>query len=670
MKWWQAVLLGGILLIAAALRFTALDWDDYQHYHPDERYITWIATTIEIASSPAGKPFWDPAGSTFNPFYWPENAASEGIEVLQGQPRSFAYGHLPLYLGVAATRLAEWVGPGLSRLFPDSFFTRDILNTAGLIEFRHLTAVARALTALVDVGTVLLVFWIGKQLFGSPAGLLAAAFLALNVMHIQLAHFFIVDPYLTFFTVAAVGSMVAATRPGAEKPSTGWLVVAAVSIGLAMGSKFSAALLILPLTLALWMGPQVSRRRFLLSLLGLGLLAGITFVVTNPYAVLDWSCSAILPARTLGPLRFPAVDFRSCYLENIVRQGLMVQGDLDAPFARQYDGTWPYLYFIEMQLRWGMGLPLGIAAFIGFGWAVWRGGRAIWQRAQAWRQGERGKRWADYLPAGEWILLAWTIPYFLTTGNFYAKFMRYMQPLTPFLMIYAAGMLFSWRRPWWRRLAISGILLFTALYAVAFSNLYDQEHPWKVASTWIFDNLPPGAVIVSELWDQGLPTSMDVDGVYRSRFDYDLQELTWLDKVDAGDNWENLTGQLQQLADADLAVIASNRVYSVVPRQSDRYPLAGQYHQLLFNGDLGYELVFVVGRSPQLGEIHLWADRFGGSGVTPPAEVVDYLAATPRINLGPADESFLVYDQPLVMLFRNTGQLTVAEMLAQFEASP
>ena len=94
-KYW--LLLGLILVIAAALRLTGIDWDAYNHYNPDERYITWVATTIEAPAD------WstalEPTASSFNPFYWPEDAESEGIEVLQGEPRSFAYGHLPLYLG-------------------------------------------------------------------------------------------------------------------------------------------------------------------------------------------------------------------------------------------------------------------------------------------------------------------------------------------------------------------------------------------------------------------------------------------------------------------------------------------------------------------------------------------------------------------------------------------
>jgi len=75
----------------------------------------------------------------------------------------------------------------------------------------------------------------------------------------------------------------------------------------------------------------------------------------------------------------------------------------------------------------------------------------------------------------------------------------------------------------------------------------------------------------------------------------------------------------------------------------------------------------VASRSARLGDVHLWADRFIGSGVAPPAGVAAYLDTFSRLDFGRADESFLVYDQPLVMLFRNTGQLTMEEMLARFD---
>ena len=208
-KWMIWLLLALIIVVAAVLRWTGLDWDGYTHFHPDERYIHWVATTIEWPDE--WTTAFSPSESTINPYYWPPDAESVGIVVEQDQSRKFAYGHLPLYLGVAATKLADWLGEtAVSNIFPSHWlFTTDILNTADMVEFRHLAAVTRALTGLVDLGTILFVFLLGRCLFSPEVGLLAAAFLALNVMHIQLAHFFVVDPYLTFFTVAALYFMVA-----------------------------------------------------------------------------------------------------------------------------------------------------------------------------------------------------------------------------------------------------------------------------------------------------------------------------------------------------------------------------------------------------------------------------------------------------------------------------
>ena len=375
-RWLQQGLSLLILLGAAALRLTGIDWDDYHHFHPDERYITWVATTIEWPDS--WRTAFNASQSTFNPFYWPPAAASEGIEVLQDQPRRFAYGHFPLYLGVAATRLMARAGPALAAFLPSEWLlTRDLLNGGGLVEFRHLTAVSRALTGLVDVGTVALVFLLGRRVYGVAVGLLAAAFLAVNVMHIQLAHFFVVDPYVTFFGVAAIYFMVASGRVGEwasggareqrRSLSTVYWLLAAVCVGLAVGSKFSAVLLFLPLTLAAWLSPADGWGR---RLVVAALVAGLAFFLTNPFALLDFTCEVVTPSYQIGPVTIPALDWRSCYLDNVTRQNTMVRGGDNFPFTRQYEGTLPYLYHIEMQLRWGMGPLLGLVAFAGFGWAI------------------------------------------------------------------------------------------------------------------------------------------------------------------------------------------------------------------------------------------------------------------------------------------------------------
>ncbi len=701
----RAVLLA-ILVVAAALRLTGLDWDEFQHHHPDERYIAWVATTIEFPS-PGSLSWadWQPATSTFNPFRWPPEAASEGIVVLQDEPRDFAYGHVPLYLGVLATRLAERLGPVLTPLLPDGWsLTADVLNGAGRIEFHHLTAVGRALTALFDVGTVLLTFLLGRRLYGVAVGLLAAALLAVTVLHVQLAHFFASDPYLTFFTVAVLYALVAVHNAAGARQRRRWILLAAALVGLAVGSKFTAVLLLLPLVWTAWAAGQ-ARRWWAEALVALG-VAALVFALTNPFALLDNTCP--VPAETvrLGPLSAPAGLTRNCYLQNVAEQNAMARGAADLGFTRQYEGTLPYLYFIEMQVRWGMGPLLGVVAFAGLGWAVWCAGRRatlpnrslshdVGPIVEMPIQGTRFGRIALPLRlAGDSvvIVLLWVVPTFIITGSFAVKYMRYMQPIVPLLIMFGAALLMAGGRRvargaggqtaesasldagrvaggGWRVAGIALpalVVLFTALYALAFMAIYAQEHPWNAASRWVYANVPPGTALLSEQWDDYLPATMVVDGELRRREEFPNAELTWLSRPDAADDEVKLLANLELLAAADYVTILSNRVYGVVPRLPERFPLSSQYHQLLFDGRLGYEAVWVGGRAPRLWGVTLLPDTFGWPGLKPPAVVAEQWQRGPTISFGRVDESFVVYDQPLTMIFRNVGRLTVEEMRAQF----
>lgn len=670
-KWIIRILLGVVLLISAVLRLTGLDWDAYNHYQPDERYITWVATAIEWPSD--WRTALHPTLSTLNPYFWPPEATSAGIIVPQNEPRNFAYGHWPLYLGVAATRGAAWVGEQFRPFLPPNWlFTRDILNGAGMNEFRHITAVSRLITALFDVGTVGMVFLLGRRVYGTAAGLLAAALLGLTVLHIQLAHFFAFDPFMTFGVVTAVYGMVAGL---AQSPNR-WVywLLAAVATGMAIGAKFSAVLLVIPLFLALFLAWDEKRpyqpRHFaswpwvwqLAVLLG---IASLTFALSNPFAVLDWTCDPSTPARQIGPLTIPAVNWRSCFLDNISLQNAMASGSSDNTFTRQYISTPPYLYHIEMQTKWGMGPFLGVSAFVGMIWAIWKTADFLLSQLFSTR-----RKISGLVPSTQysvWVLLAWVLPFFLINGFFHAKFMRYMQPITPFLALFAAALLCQWaQKTWPGKVALAIVVAATGFYAWAFVNLYNQAHPWDTASTWIYTHIPPGAIILNEQWDDPLPTNLPVGGKMRQAAEYTTHELTWIDGPDARDHEEKLAQNLLWLAQADYVVIASNRVYGVVPRLPQRYPLSSQYHQLLFDGSLGYEAVYVNGRFPHLFGLSIKPDTFSWPGLHPPLLTAQFLEQLPGLTWGRADESFMVYDQPLTMIFQNVERKTADEMRSLF----
>jgi hypothetical protein len=407
-----------------------------------------------------------------------------------------------------------------------------------------------------------------------------------------------------------------------------------------------------------------------LALLG---LAFLVFAVTNPFAILDFSCAAQSPVVKIGPIEIPSINWGSCYLMNIGLQGSMVRGIRDVPFVRQYFGTTPYLYQIEMQLRWGMGVILGIAAFAGFLWAIWRIATAA---RTTWKERKKGEGLsftpvhygpnAPAVSAPEIVVSAWTLPFFLLTGLLAVKFMRYMQPLTPFLMIYAAAMLLTIPFIKIRRLLIIFVLSITILYSISFISIYDQPHPWIEASQWIYKQIEPNSRILTEVWDDSLPDNLRVGNKNLKKEIYLNDAVNWLSGTGVLDNEDKLLSNLAKVAESDVVVIVSNRNYGVIPRLEELYPLSSQYYPLLFDGSLGYELSFVTTRTPSVLGLNLVPDSFGWPELNPPEPVDAYFDELGGISIGRFDESFTVYDQPLVMIFINQERLSAKEMGEQF----
>src|SRR5262249_29976640 len=90
--------------------------------------------------------------------------------------------------------------------FPKLTLLQQLLNPGrlNLTDYYQIHKVGRVLSMLFDLGSVLMVFLIGRRLYGRRVGLLAALLLALAVLPIQLAHFFTVDSATAFFTLLTV----------------------------------------------------------------------------------------------------------------------------------------------------------------------------------------------------------------------------------------------------------------------------------------------------------------------------------------------------------------------------------------------------------------------------------------------------------------------------------
>jgi hypothetical protein len=597
----EIVFLALILVAAGALRLYGLNWDAGHWLHPDERQIYFVVMDLE----------------------WPRSLAEVLSPDSPLNPGFFAYGSLPIYLLKLAVTLLEPLWPAV--------------RSSG-----ELHLVGRLLAVLFDLGSISLTYRLARTLGGpvtgerdeegaqfAPGGseiagrtsklapgavraLFAAGLLSVAVLAVQIAHFYTADPLLTFTVVLTLNLASDVARGGGLRRQ----VALGVGLGLAMATKVSAAPLVLVVLVAF--GAEGARKRalgivhkapWLVTVRGVIMtlaVAGLAFLVAQPYALIDWPT----------------------YVNDTIRESQIARGTYDVPYTVQYAGTWPFLYSMWQTALWGLGLPLGLVGWISLIACLVR-----WLRSGGWTDA---------------LLLAWAGPYFVITALLQARHLRYMLPLVPILCILVARSLPQdcRERPRLTRcrvviLGYWGMAGVSLAYALILVSMYAKPHSWIVASEWIYTRAVGGSSLTVEHWDTALPLPLDVEGQPRRPTEYDVRTLAPYDEPESATTWESASADL---ASSDYLVIASRRLYGSIPRIPDRYPVGSRYYDLLFAGELGFEQVGEFTRGPQ------W--------LNPPIPPLP--GAAPAL-LRP-DESFVVYDHPRALVFRNSERLSAEEL--------
>ena len=442
-----------ILLVAAAFRLNALEtWDANTHQHPDERFMTIVASQVSVPASLGD--YFNTARSSLNPY-------------ANGQS-NYAYGQLPLML----TRLVAEALPTCDRCMAFTGYDR-------------IYEVGRALSALADLGTIVFAWLLAGRVFGVRTAHLTALLLSITVLHVQLAHYFAVD---TFATCFAAGALFFGQRAWQRESLVDGLL-AGVFVGLATASKVSA-LLLLPVLGLVFVWPRRGRPspgQFFDGVTAFGVTlvsAFFSFRVTEPYAF-------------LGPAPW-GLRLNPQWLTDKAYQVEVSSGKIDVPFMIQWAGTSPYTFVVQNVVQWAMGPALGIACLVGLAVACWRLVRGHAREREAL------------------LIILWSIVNLAYFGGQFAKFLRYLLPTYFTLVMLAAYVLllgtdrFAQIRRFhlsrlqrWLAPAVVGL---TAGWAVAFSHgIYDQPLSRFQASDWIYANIPAGATIANEHWDDSLP---------------------------------------------------------------------------------------------------------------------------------------------------------------------
>ena len=702
--WGPNFLLPALLVAALALRLYGIDWDQGHGFHPDERSFYLRADDMfRVLTKAPGHETWLAQ--------WPEMRAglpsigtALSAERSPLNPHWFPLGSVLIYALVLIRSVAE--------LFTD--WAAMDMRFAG-----------RTLTALADTASVALMFAIGRRMYGTWTGLLAAALTTFAVVHIQHAHFYRPEPFTVLTSLAALWAMLRFmdTRRIRDAALLGLLV------GLAMAPKVSVAPILAPLVLVFlwawrdrsggrWADLTVwSAVRFAPMVLLVGLLALAAFFITTPYAFLDFST----------------------FVSDIRAQAEMAREAGHWPFTWQYADTPAFWYQIRQTAVWGLGLPLGLVAWLAApftAWMAWRGGLA--QRFDL-------------------LLLAWAVPAFVFLELFEVKFLRYVFPLMPFYVLMGARMLVAFvtwaqarrnrgsrdaallpddapfseewhatpptvgddlifdeplfgddapfseewhatpptggmvvsatgrpiepdalagRQPSrWQTIAevsrryaypVSIVVLVvvvasTVLYALTFSSVYSRPHTAVAAAEWINANVPSNAPIIN-------------GGSYWDERIPDLGRYdVWTFAAYHPDSDRTKIPELVgRLSSSDYVVFYSNRAYGSVARLPGEYPQSSAFLRLLFSGDLGYRLERSFSSYPTLAGFELRDDPYGRADLPAPVRAEKSSWQPGRhhgLNLGYADENVIGYDHPQALVFRNADRLTRSEIRSRIDDS-
>lgn len=317
----QAVIAGILaVVITATLRFVGIDWDSGTHLHPDERFLTMVATNIRWPQSP--QEYFDTHASPLNP----HNMGH----------KFYVYGTWPIAI------------------------TKAVAQTLRRDSYDGFPLVARSASAFVDILTAGLVFAITLILTKRYDTSVLALFLyGISVLPIQLSHFFSVDTFANLFTTATLLLIVRllSLKKLLLNKLLATVMLMGACTGLAVGAKISSAI-ILPIVfifLLIWVIKLPKNN------IGTGFCVFITISISFACVI-----------RLTYPYLFDGWQLNPLVLANWKELKAFDGAETHFPPALQWIGTVPVLYPLIDLMTWGLGLPLGIICVFAVILSVWR----------------------------------------------------------------------------------------------------------------------------------------------------------------------------------------------------------------------------------------------------------------------------------------------------------
>ncbi len=462
-------------------------------------------------------------------------------------------------------------------------FLAQIVGWSGNLYRIHL--ISRLVSSLASILSVFFVYEIANKLFGRKAGIVASVLFTFSPGSIQYSHFGVSDSLAVFLMIV----LLYLSLIFVEKYSYKVNLLMGLVFGLAVGTKLQAFIFgIIPLTsILISQQRKFSTKKLIKTIIVFIVSSVFGFFITNPYILYE----------------------KSLFLNEVSLASAIARGDRLVHFTLQFLGVNSFTFNIE-NILWLIG-PVAIFGFLFF----------------LDHFISIKKRFDKKLL----VFALFPIAYFFYVNTWFAKFVRYMLPLTPFIIIAASGELIRIEK-FYKSLGVVVLTLFLAVsifYGTAFFSLYFSPMTTYTASDWIFANVPKDSKILTEALDLRLPLA--IGGQDPSR--YNVVELPMYEK-DSSEKTERL---VNNLVDADYLVFSSPRFWKNIPKDSKNYPISSKYYEAIFDGSLGYEKVFETNKYPSLLGIKIPDDK--------------------------SEETFKVFDHPEVLIFKNIDNLSEEEML-------
>lgn len=454
------LILIAVLCIGIYFRFAWTNWSQGTDLHPDEYGLTSDLTQMSIPTTLSD--YFNTRVSSISPY---DKYDLSGFKTADGPNNRFPYGQLPLTL------------------------IRLTAELIGQTDYTNIRLLGRQLSALMDTLALLMIYLIGQRLYGHRVGLIAAALSALAPMQIQQSHFMTADNFSTFFTAV---SMYAAVRV-AQKGGWFWYAFFGLAFGMAVASRVN----LLPLAAEVVVAAVIANYKILFKersdfqfTKGLGGVTGLLLIA---------GLVAVITFRLLQPMSFRAASGDTSLLTltpnpdwtlSIQVASAQNNGEGAGPPGEQWTNRPAIVFPLVNMALWGMGLPLGLAAWVGLLWAV----RRVLQKND----------WQNHL-----LPLTWAGGYFIFMGTRWVKSVRYFLPIYPFMALFAAWALVElWKlkdsptvkefkvpalKPFLATLSvlISLVVLVGSLaWTYGFTSIYRTDNTRIQASRWIYQNVP------------------------------------------------------------------------------------------------------------------------------------------------------------------------------------